>query len=62
MKGLFSFLHFILGGSSKSVLKVNPTPTDGGNDGTTEEEGRGHVPAAGEVGREAAHIQAALHC
>lgn len=37
------------------------TPTYGGNDGTTEEEGGGHVPTAGEVGRKAAHIQASLH-
>lgn len=36
-------------------------PTYGGDDGTTEEEGGGQVPAAGEVGREFVHIQAGLH-
>lgn len=36
-------------------------PTYGGNDGTAEEEGGRQVPAAGEVGRKAAHIQACLH-
>lgn len=36
-------------------------PTNGGNDGTTEEEGRGRIPAAGEVGSDVAHTQAGLH-
>lgn len=37
-------------------------PTYGSDDGTTEEEGGGHVPVAGEVLCEAADIQAGLHC
>ncbi len=37
------------------------TPTYSGNDGTTEEEGRGPVPAGGEVGRNAAHVQTCLN-
>lgn len=37
------------------------TLTYGGNDGTTEEEGGGPVPAGGEVGGKAVQIQARLH-
>lgn len=45
----------------KVHFNMSWSPTYGGNDGTTEEEGRCKVPAAGEVGREAAHVQACVH-
>ena len=37
------------------------TPTDGGDDGPTEEEGIDDVPVAGVVGQTAAQIQACIH-
>lgn len=48
-------------GRSVSKKKVIVHCTYGGNDGTTEEEGGGQVPAGGEVGRKVVHIQSRLH-
>lgn len=55
------FIIIISNHSYEVHYKINWSPTYGGNDGATEEEGRCKVPAAGEVGREAAHIKAGVH-
>lgn len=61
------------GRSAKTARRISPeetlsklgniraSPTYGGDDGATEEGGRGQVPVAGEVLGKAVHIQARLH-
>ena len=48
-------------GSLSQLRNIKASPTNGGDDGTAEEGGRGQVPVAGKVLRKAVHIQACLH-